>query len=158
MRIDDVPVVDTEAGLIEIDWTAYDDDSEDRNGNGVLDHQGLEDRDGDGELDASPVAVHFDFHRLVDGEVAPSSPLQLARLSWSACTHALGHGDPDDGIASAPAGVGRAATFVWDYETDLGGAGYADGEYLVRGTPYDELGNLGASAYYLTSITIDTGE
>jgi len=158
MSIDDVPVVDVQAGLIEIDWTAFDNDSEDGNGNGVLDVLNLEDRDGDGVLDVAPVAVHFDYYRLAEGEVAPASPVLLARLDWRSCTHAAGHGDPDDGVASAPEGTGRAATFVWAYEADLGGAGYADGEYLVRGTPYDELGNLGVSSYFAGSVTIDTGE
>jgi len=158
LRIDRVPVVDTEAGLIEIEWTAFDGDSEDKNGNGRLDVVDLEDRDGDGELDAAPVAVAFDYYRLSEGETAPSSPLLLAGLAWSPCTHALGHGDPDDGVASAPEGVGRAATFVWDYEIDLGAEGFADGKYLVRGTPYDDLGNLGESFYFGESVTIDTDE
>jgi hypothetical protein len=158
LSIDDVPVVDTDAGLIEIDWTAFDDDSEDKNGNGVLDVLDLEDRNGNGRLDAAPVAVHFDYHRLAEGERRPTSPLVLAELDWSACTHAAGHGDPDDGVPSAPTDVGRAATFVWGYESDLGGAGFADGEYLLRGTPYDEHGILGEPVYYDGSVTIDTDE
>ncbi len=158
MTIDDVPLVDTDAGLIEIDWTAFDDDSEDRNGNGALDLLDLEDRDNDGELDVAPVAVHFDYYRISEGETVPTSPLLLADLDWNACTNAAGEGDPDDGVASAPSGVGRAATFVWGYETDLGGTGFADGDYLIRGTPHDDLGNLGTTVYFVRSVTIDTGE
>jgi hypothetical protein len=156
--VDGVESLDTELGVGTILWTAFDDDSEDANGNGVLDALDLEDRDGDGQLDDAPVAVAFDFYVLQDGERVPTSALELAELDWQACTRADGFGDPDDGVASAPLGVGREAAFAWDFHADLEGPEFSDGRYLVRAIPFDELGNVGDPAYLLEPIVIDSSD
>jgi len=157
-RVDGVADVDVDAGLVAIDWTAFDDDSEDLNGNGALDVLDLEDRDGDGRLHTAPVAVAFDHHLLADGEPVPASTAVLEGLRWLPCTRADGLGDPDVGVPTAPAGVGRAATFVWDFHADVGGVELAAGRYLIRAVPYDELGNVGAPAYLegVVEIASDT--
>lgn len=153
--VDEVLSMDAGAGLAEIAWTAYDDDSEDLNGNGELDLLDLEDADGDGQLDVAPVAVAFDYHRLADGAPVPRSVLELETLDWYPCTRADGLGDPDTGLPTAPEGVGRAATFVWDLGTDLGSPEFAAGRYLVRAVPYDATGKNGDPAYHLEPLVIE---
>ena len=156
MRIDGIVDVDETAGRVAIDWTGFDDDSEDRNGNGVLDVLQFEDRNGNGVLDVVRIAVHFDFHRLTPGAAVPVSEVALAALAWEPCSRASGEGDADVGIVVSPAPFGGVATFVWDTRSDLGLPGEADGRYLVRATPYDAGGGLGRTVYLPTPIVIGT--
>ncbi len=152
--IEAVGPVDAVGGTVAIDWRAFHDDSEDKNGNGVLDVLDLEDVNGNDALDIVPVAIAFDFHRVDPGEVIPTGSAQLALLDWHPCTRRLGQGDPDDGVASAPTGVGREATFVWDFVPDLGTLDFAAGTYIVRATPYDDRGNLGTTVYSTAPVVI----
>ncbi len=152
-EIEAIGAVELPDGVVAIDWRAFHDDSEDKDGDGVLDLRDLEDWNGNGLLDALPVAVAFDHHRIQPGETIPELEHELAELDWWPCTRASDRGDPDDGVPSAPTGVGRAATFVWDLAFDRGLAVDAEGEYLVRATPYDGA-NVGAPVYRLTSVAI----
>ena len=67
-------------------------------------------------------------------------------------------------VVCAPMGFGQViASESFDYPVgnlggQNGGTGFADGEYLLRGTPYDEHGILGEPVYYEGSVTIDTDE
>ena len=153
--VDGIGAIDTSSGVADLLWTVYDDDSEDRNGNGLLDVLDFEDQNGNGQLDAAPVAVAFDHYRLADGESVPTSASALAALDWQPSTRAAGLGDSDIGVPSAPDGVGREATFAWDFHADLGGARFSAGRYLVRATPFDELGNVGQAAYLGEVLVID---
>jgi hypothetical protein len=153
-----------------VHWTAFDADSEDLNGNGVLDVADGEDMDGDGILDCERVGVAFDFHWLAAGE-DPSlmSDAQLAALNWLPCTHVAGVGDTDSldarpgspipntgdqaGVCTAPPGVGRHWVFAWDAELD--DAGTTRG-MILRATPFDEQRNVGSSAY--SRIVVHTAQ
>ena len=138
---------------VEILWTAYDDDSEDKNGNGVLDPLDLEDENGNGVLDPEFVSVAFDYWRVPDN-VDPTtlSSEELANLIWQPCTRAEGIGDPDDGVPSAPEGVGRQHTFAWDSTADVGTV-YA--RYILRAKPFDEKHESGEIVYYPQGFTLD---
>jgi hypothetical protein len=87
MAIDAVTVDPTSNRRVLVNWTAFDADSEDLNGNGRLDVEQGEDVDGDGVLDAAPVGVAFDWHRLAAGEnPSAMTTAQLAALTWQPCT------------------------------------------------------------------------
>ena len=60
------PTASDETVLVR--WTAFDPDSEDANGNGLLDVEAGEDANQDGDLDDERVAVAFDYHRIEAGE------------------------------------------------------------------------------------------
>ena len=143
---------DATAQVVELDWRASSDDSEDRNGNGVLDVGSLEDVDGDGVLHRAPVGVAFDFHRLAPGESAPLDAEGLAALTWAPCTISDSVGDADAGLPTAPGGVGLDYTFGWDVSNDLFGVG---GRFLVRATPYSESGRLGVTDYWPDEVVLD---
>ena len=181
MRIDavlpnsvSVPTASDENVLIE--WTAFDPDSEDKNGNGVLDVDQGEDRNNNLVLDDERVAVAFDYHRVEAGEdPAAMSPAQLEALSWLPATRAAGVGDGDSfagngtladgtpivngplgtsagGVGSAIPGVGRPYTFAWDSVTDVGTV-YA--QFIVRARPFDAKREHGDFVYYNTPFTLD---
>ncbi len=134
-----------------IDWTAFDADSEDANGNGVLDVQELEDRNGDGLLDTAPVAVAFDFHLLgSDDDPATLTAAQLADLDWLPCSRAAGLGDPDDGVPSSPAGL--AYTFAWD---SVGDGVVAGARVILRGRPFDAQRIHGPWVYLTEPLTVE---
>jgi len=158
IRIDGVEVYGAAQDLVAIDWTGFDADSEDANGNGVLDVLRLEDRNGNGVLDQTRLAVHADYHRLADGETVPQSENELAGLAWRACSRAAGEGDADTGIVVAPAPVGGAATFVWNTAPDFYKTGETGGSYLLRITPYDETGNPGRPAYVRAPFVVGAGQ
>jgi len=154
---------------VMIHWTAYDADSEDLNGNGVLDVKAGEDADGDGKLDDERVGVAFDYHRLAANEdPANMTPAQIAALAWLPCTRAKGVGDTDSlgaapgvalptsgdlaGVPSAPPGVGRHWTFAWDSVADVGTV-YS--KFIFRARPFDQKRELGAFVYRATPMQLD---
>jgi hypothetical protein len=158
MTIDEIIPNDTSTPtasdeVVEILWTAYDDDSEDKNGNGVLDPLDLEDTNGNGVLDPEFVSVAFDYFRVPDG-LDPSgyTPDQLDGLAWQPCSRAEGVGDPDDGVPSAPEGVGRQHTFAWDSLTDVGTV-YAT--FILRAKPFDEKNESGEVVYFTDGFVLD---
>jgi hypothetical protein len=155
---------------VVVGWTAYDGDSEDLNGNGTLDIGNGEDIDGDGVLDCERVGVAFDWHRLAAGEdPAAMTDAQLEALTWKPCTRVADEGDTDSldarpgvpvpivgplsGVCSAPPGVGRQWTFVWDAVKD--GDVTTDG-YILRARPFDEERNLGQTVY--SRVVVHTGQ
>ncbi len=150
--------------IIEILWTAYDDDSEDLNGNGVLDTQELEDKNGNGILDNEFVKIAMDYYRLQASDPDPQTMTddELAALLWLPCTPAVGVGDPVTGAASAPPdldpntgailGGGIQHTYAWDSKTDVGTV-HAD--FLLRARPNDAKLELGERDYLRTAFTID---
>lgn len=158
VTIDEIAAVDEVEGRVAVDFTGFDADSEDSNGNGVLDVLGLEDRDGDGQLDVARIAVHLDYARLADGQTVPANDFQMAALAWFPCTRAVGEGDAETGIVVAPAPAGGLARFVWDTRVDLGLGAEAAGRYLIRITPYDESGNVGRPTYLTAPIVIGSGQ
>jgi hypothetical protein len=153
-----------------VHWTAFDPDSEDLNGNGVMDVADGEDMNGNGLLDCERVGVAFDFHWLAEGE-DPSlmTDAQLAGLNWLPCTHVADVGDTDAlaaqpgvpipqtgenaGVCSAPPGVGRQWVFAWDAELD--DAGTTRG-MILRATPFDAERNVGTPAY--SRIVVHTAQ
>ena len=149
-----------------VHWTAFDGDSEDRNGNGQLDLADGEDANGNGLLDDERVGVAFDYHRLAPGEnPAILLPVDLIELDWAPCSRLAGSGDnvqldarpgvpvprtgPLSGVASAPPGVGRSWTFAWDAATDVGST--SDG-FIFRARPFDEHRGIGATVYSRTIV------
>src|SRR6185295_9774223 len=133
-----------------IHWTVFDPDSEDLNGDGILQIPQGEDISGDGVLQAEQVGVAFDYHRVTASEnPATMTPAQIAALSWLPCTRAKGVGDTDSldsrpanpiptsgdlaGVASAPPGVGRHWVFAWDSVADVGTV-YA--RFVFRARPF----------------------
>ncbi len=144
-----------------VGWTAYSRDSEDLNGNGVLDVADGEDVNANGILDGDRMGVAFDHHHLAPGEdPSAMTDAQLAALKWFPCTRVAGAGDTVSldarpgvpvpttgdlaGVASAPPGVGRRWTFAWDAFDDAGGA--TDG-FILRATPFCEHRVRGATVY-----------
>jgi hypothetical protein len=160
----------TSGDAVTVHWTVYDADSEDLNGNGQLDIALGEDINGNGVLDCEKVGVAFDWHRLAPGEdPAAMSDAQLETLRWQPCTRLAGAGDTDSldarpgvpiptegdlaGLCSAPPGVGRHWTFVWDAVRD---ADVTTDGYILRATPFDEHRNRGATFY--SRIVVHTGQ
>lgn len=137
MTIDGVVLNDTSSPpaadeTVLIQWSAIDPDSEDTNGNGVLDLQ--EDRDEDGEADFESLSVAFDYYRVPEGfDPTGMTPAELAELPWRPCTKAVGVGDPNDGVPAAPGGIGYE--FAWDSLADVG---TANADYIIRGRTYDQ--------------------
>jgi hypothetical protein len=150
-----------------VGWTAYSRDSEDLNGNGLLDIADGEDINGNNVLDEDRMGVAFDHHHLAPGEdPATMTETQLAALKWFPCTRVPGAGDTDSldarpgvpvpttgdlaGVASAPPGVGRRWTFAWDAFDDAGGA--TDG-FILRATPFCQHRIRGATVYSRIVVT-----
>jgi hypothetical protein len=142
-------------------WSAYDADTEDFNGNGVLDVADGEDVNGNGILDTTRVGIAFDWHRLAPGEdPATMTDDQLASLQWLQCTRVAGVGDSDalvltpgqppvgDLVAGYP-GVGHSYVFAWAAAQDTGGVG---DRFLLRGSPIDEQGQRGSTVYSRTVV------
>jgi hypothetical protein len=76
---------------VRIHWSVYDPDSEDFDGDQVLDLADGEDLDGDGELDCELVGVAFDYHRVTASEdPATMTTEQLNALQWLPCTRVVG--------------------------------------------------------------------
>ncbi len=138
---------------IEIRWTAFDNDSEDLNGNGVLDVLDLEDANGNSQLDAEFVAVAFDYWRIPDG-VDPTTFTddQLDALVWLPCSRADGVGEPSDGVPSAPEGVGVQHTFAWDSVRDVG---TVHARFILRATPFDAKQERGPTVYFTQGFLLD---
>jgi hypothetical protein len=152
MTIDAVANDAASPRTVLVNWTAFDADSEDFNGDGRLDVDQAEDLDSDGVLDDERVGVAFDFHRLgVDEDPASMTDAQLAVVTWSPCTRMAGVGDTDSldarpgapipttgdlaGVASAPSPVGRQWLFAWDSAKDVGAT---SGSFILRATPFDQ--------------------
>jgi hypothetical protein len=137
---------------VEILWTVMDLDSEDLNANGVFDNiLGDEDINGNGEADFEPVAVAFDWFRLVPG-IDPSqmTDTQLENdLDWKPCTRGPGS-DPDDGVPSSP--IGRQYKFVWDSKVDVG---TVHAQFILRARPFDAKREHGAYVYLRAPVTVD---
>jgi hypothetical protein len=162
-----VPTASDETVLIN--WTAYDPDSEDFNGNGELDVADGEDINGNGALNCERIGVAFDYHRLAASEnPATMSADQIAALSWLPCTRKPGVGDtdslaaqpgvpippsgPDAGVCSAPPGVGRHWAFAWDSVSDVGTV-YA--KFIFRARPFDEKRENGGYSYLTNPVQLD---
>lgn len=162
-----VPTASDETVLLN--WTAYDPDSEDFNGNGELDVADGEDINGNGKLDCERIGVAFDYHRLAANEnPATMTADQIAALSWLPCTRKPGVGDtdrllaqpgvpipesgPDAGVCSAPPGVGRHWVFAWDSVTDVGTV-YA--KFVFRARPFDQKRENGNYAYMASPVQLD---
>lgn len=151
---------------VRVNWTAFDGDSEDFNGNGVLDVADGEDENANGVLDSERLGVAFDFHRLAAGEdPATMTDAALDALDWSPCTRRTDVGDTDAldarpgvpiptsgalaGVPSAPPPVGRHWLFAWDAAHDVGAT--PDG-FILRATPFDEHRSVGATVYSRTIV------
>lgn len=158
MTIDSANPAEDAPTVFRIGWTAYDPDSEDRNGNGALDILDGEDVNANGVLDVAPVGVAFDWH-WVDVQAGENpdamNDAQLATLVWLPCTQDPAHGDdaslvtqpgsaPVGGVASAPPGVGRSYVFAWDSDEDVG---QIHGRFLLRATPFDAQRDHGETVY-----------
>lgn len=143
---------------ITIRWTGIHPDSEDFDGDGVLDFANGEDRDGDGVLDTRRLGVSFDSHPVRAGEnPSKMTRLQLESLDWHPCPRLAGAGD-DDSVSGTP--VGRAVsgtpdglpwTFVWDAEND--GHAQGKGPYILRARVVDESGARSEDIYLLGGFT-----
>ncbi len=151
LAIDDVAAQD---GLTRIAWTVRHPESEDANGNGVLDVELGEDRDMDGTLGDAPVAVFFDYHPVYENEdlvaIAAMSPGELDRLDWGSCTRAEDVGDTDalpGGVATAP--DGRSYVFAWDHTKDQL---HPTLPVILRGRTMDERHVESAFAYWLVAF------
>lgn len=159
-------IVSVTAGApVLVAWRAFSADTEDFDGDGILEVFDGEDLNGNGRLDGDRMGVAFDWHRLAPGEnPAAMSDTQLAALAWSPCTRLFGAGDPDslDARPGVPvpttgdlAGVPSAApgrtpsplTFAWDAVRD---AGSAPGSFILRGTPFCQHRNVGSTVYSRT--------
>jgi len=137
-------------------WTVTDADSEDANGNGVLDIAAGEDKNENGVLDTTRAGVAFDWYQLAPGEdPSKMTDVQLAALHWRACTRAAGVGDtdsmvlapgqpPQGGLVSGAPGAGRSYSFAWDALHDTGATAAG---FILRATPFDEYGDHGATVY-----------
>ncbi len=151
----------TPGAVILAGWTVADADSEDLNGNGVLDLLDGEDLNGNLALDAGRVGVAFDWHRIAPGEVPASmTDDQLSALKWFACTRKAGVGDgdslvltpgqpPEGGLAVAAPGAGLSYVFAWDVAAD---AGAAVDNYILRATVFDTEGEHGVTSYPRTIV------
>lgn len=158
MRIDSV----TSGAPVLAEWTAFSADSEDFDGDGVLEFADGEDVNGNGVLDGDRVGVAFDWHRLAPGEDPQAmTAAQLESLAWSPCTRRFGVGDTDSldarpgvpvptsgdfaGVQSAgPGSAGRRVTFAWDVARD---AGTGAGSFILRATPFCQHRARGATVY-----------
>jgi hypothetical protein len=165
--IDSVASSAADPTLVLAGWTAYQADSEDLNGNGLLDIADGEDRNGNGLLDCVKAGVAFDFHRVAAGEdPSTATDADLASWKWYPCTRRAGVGDTDGldvrpgwpipetgdlaGVCTAPVPVGRHWTFAWDARRDAGGANLP---LILRATPFDQHGAHGATVYSRTIVS-----
>jgi hypothetical protein len=163
MRIDGLSAAADKPTTVLVDWTAFHSDSEDLDGDGVLDAAQGEDKNGNGLLDSPRLAVAFDWHLLRAGEdPTRMSAAQLAALSWLPCTRDAAYGDTDSvetrvgvplptsgglaGVATARPGVGRHAVFAWDTDAEFGRTSPTDG-FILRATPTDQNGATGPTVY-----------
>ncbi len=143
---------------ITIRWTGIHPDSEDFDGDGVLDFGDGEDRDGDGVLDTRRLGVSFDSHPVRPGEnPATMTRLQLESLDWHPCPRLAGAGD-DDSVSGTPDGRavsgtpdGLPWTFVWDAEND--GHAQGQGPYILRARVVDESGARSEDIYLLSGVS-----
>lgn len=164
MTLDAVALAADDSTTVHVDWTAFDFDSEDANGNGLLDLAEREDRNDNGVLDVDRVGVAFDFRRLAANEdPVLMTPAQLSQGIWKPCSRnaedPTGQTDsldltpgqaPTGGVASAPPGIGRHWRFAWDAAADFAVTG---DRYIVRATPFDEHGARGTTVYSRTVVT-----
>lgn len=145
-----------------IRWTGIHPDSEDFDGDGVLDVIDGEDRNGNGVLDTRRLGVSFDSHPVRPGEnPATMTRLQLESLDWHPCPRRVVDGvavGDEDSVSGAP--VGRAVsgtpdglpwTFVWDAEND--GHAQGKGPYILRARVVDESGARSEDIYLLSGVT-----
>ena len=136
---------------VEVVWTAYDIDSEDANGNSVLDILEGEDTDQDGEADFENVAIAFDWHRVAAGEdPATMTAEELEALSWFPCTRDESVGQTDTGVPSSP--VGRQYTFAWASDVDVG---TVHDQFILRARPFDAKREHGEYVYQRQPFTLD---
>jgi len=136
---------------VEVVWTAYDIDSEDANGNSVLDILEGEDTDQDGEADFENVSVAFDWHRVAAGEdPATMSDEELAGLNWFPCTRDESVGHTDTGVPSSP--VGRQYTFAWASDIDVG---TVHDHFILRVRPFDAKREHGEYVYQRQPFLLD---
>ncbi len=149
-RLEIDAVASPSPGAVVVDYTAFDADSEDRNGNGLLDVDLGEDRNQDGELETAPVGIAVDWYLLGDGE-DPSGwrQPQLEALRWNAATRLAGMGDSDAGLPSAQTPAGRSHQFAWDVTADWPDAG---SRFLLRARLYDSAGELGEWVYWTVPV------
>jgi hypothetical protein len=143
-------------GPIVARWTVSDADSEDLNGNGVLDLALGEDRNENGRLDGTRAGVAFDWSQLLPGEnPATMSDSQLASRTWRACSRAEGVGDTDamivapgqpaqGGVVSGAPSAPKTYSFAWDSMKDAGPS--ATG-FILRARAFDEHGDHGVTVY-----------
>ena len=151
---------------LRVHWSVWDADSEDLNGNGVLDVADGEDMNGTGQLDDERVGIAFDFHIVWEGEdPASMTDRQLAALSWIPCTRVEGVGDTDSldsrpgvqipstgplaGVASSAYPPGRHWVFAWDPVADIGTTWRG---FILRATPFDERRTRGDTVYSRTIV------
>lgn len=142
-----------------VQWTAADPDSEDLNGNNVLDPLDGEDLNGDGVLQQEYVGVAFDWYRLGPGE-DPSTMTdeQLAELVWNKCTRAVGVGDTDSLNEPDPTKKiygtpnGKSWTFAWNSVADVG---TVKDRFILRAQIADQKYEQGAHVYLRTPFTLD---
>jgi hypothetical protein len=134
-----------------IDWTGFDENGEDDNGNGVLDPLNGEDRNGNGVLDDALIAASFDYAVLQPADDPESmTDDELDALSWLPCTRDVRTGDRDDRLSASAAGL--SYTFAWDVVAD----GVSPGSrVIVRGRPFDESAHIGAWMVHPEPVTID---
>lgn len=146
----------TTGSTVLVDWSALDADTEDKNGNGVLDIADGEDVNGNGVLDVTKVGIAFDWHRLApDEDPAAMTDDQLASLQWLQCTRVAGVGDSDALVLAPgkpPVGdldANHSYVFAWAAAQDTGGVG---DRFLLRGTPIDDQGQRGPTVYSRTVV------
>jgi hypothetical protein len=174
LTIDEVVIPDPLASppvqpneIVEIKWSAFDDNSEDLDGDGEFDPIDGEDLNGNNLLDNEYVAAAFDYYELQPGDTPQAMTLEeLAGLDWKPCTNADPDGNPDavrdaqneiifDGFASAPtgvSGVGNQHTFRWLSVVDVG---TINGDFIVRARPFDQKREHGLYEYEQTPFTVD---
>jgi hypothetical protein len=145
-----------DGGPIVATWTVTDADSEDLNGNGLLDIAAGEDRNQNGVLDTTRAGVAFDWYQLEPGEdPSTMTDVQLAAKTWHACTRVVGVGDtdamilspgqpPQGGVVSGAPSAPKTYAFAWDALHD---AGPTTAGFVLRATPFDEHGDHGATVY-----------
>ncbi len=145
-----IDAVADQGGITSITWTGRHPESEDANGNGLLDVEAGEDSNANLVLDSAPLAVFFDYHPVYEtedvAEIAAMSEEELDRLDWGACTRADGVGDGDafpPGVPSTPAG--RTFVFAWQHSADRL---YPPLPVILRGRVMDFRGTESAYAYW----------
>lgn len=135
-------------GVVNVQWSALDPDSEDADGDGEMDRFFREDANANGILDLEAVAVAFDFHRLEPGE-DPSTltAAGLDALLWLPCTRATGSGDTDSGVQVAQ--IQHPFTFAWNWTAD---PMTPDTAVILRARGWDGKEH-GSTVYWLVPFT-----